>query len=451
MEKIDYTPELLSGLRSKLAMAGKCSADTPIETKERLREIFLSKPTPLHQRGVAASITTQKSFDQDEVSRKLAIEAKRREKERSKDARALETATELRPMLRCLHELLLTGSDLLTVRKSFEQRGFAQKSIEKYNTELRSLLSDSLVRSGLKVLPSLYDRCGDCKEFLARRQSLRPKLAARFEKCQGCNHNSDGVGCRLMSCSFINPGEVPPLEVRKIALYNLKEKQLISSTESSKSELIEQFRPLEGLKKAFQLVDSRRSIAPVRTAAVSGQRPEMQFKRLKTTGLDAVGDDAARYSRAEIDADELHHCMVKRYPVNPSATKIIRSGKCMGCDFGKDGMRCAAQGVPFADEMKVSDDISEANKEGREIRSYFAGTEIKVEIDKKPLKKMLEIEVENAGKNLVVDSGRRSADPAPDILLSMQGAEMPVEIDPPRTYAPPLVIGGLNAGFNIDV
>jgi hypothetical protein len=115
-------------------------------------------------------------------------------------------------------------------------------------------------------------------------------------------------------------------------------------------------------------------------------------------------------------------------------------------------MHCAAQGALFSDDLNVSDDLTEANKEAQEVQSYFAGTEIKVEIDKKPYKAPLEIEIENAGKDLVVDAGTRGADPVPNILTSMQqGAEMPVEIDPPQAHARPLKIEGLNPGFDIDV
>ena len=116
----------------------------------------------------------------------------------AQDARTLEAEKELRPMLRNLHELLLTGSDLSTIRRSFEQKGFPpRKNIEKSNTELRAILRDSLVRSGLKIVPALYDRCEECREFLARRQSLRPKLAASFEKCQGAIITATGsaAGC----------------------------------------------------------------------------------------------------------------------------------------------------------------------------------------------------------------------------------------------------------------
>jgi len=482
VEKIDYTPDLLSELRAKLAMAGKCSSDTSIETKEQLQEIFLSKSAAPHQRGVQASFTTPKPLNREEVTRKLTMEAGRREKERAQDARTLEAEKELRPMLRTLHELLLTGSDLSTIRRSFEQKGFPRENIEKYNSELRALLGDYLVRSGLKVVPTLYDRCDECKGFLAKRQSLRPELAEKFEKCNGCNHNN-GVRCRMLSCGLINSDEVPPLDVRKIAIYNLKDSQLISSAEASQSEQIEISQPIKGIKMAFQLIDSRHSRTPARTAAASGQRPEMQLKRLNAALPDAVGRAAkaleegmscsvvemllgresssgeaettvgvALRSLKSIDANQLDYCMARKYPVDSSRIKIVRSKKCLTCEYGRDRMHCAAQGALFSDDLNVSDDLTEANKEAQEVQSYFAGTEIKVEIDKKPYKAPLEIEIENAGKDLVVDAGTRGADPVPNILTSMQqGAEMPVEIDPPQAHARPLKIEGLNPGFDIDV
>ena len=166
--------------------------------------------------------------------------------------------------------------------------------------------------------------------------------------------------------------------------------------------------------------------------------------------LDSVGD-AVLYSIAFVNANELRHCMIQKYPLNPSATKIIRSGKCLGCEYSKNGMRCAAQGVLFSDEMNVSDDVTEANKEAREIQSYFAGcSNMVVEIDEKSIKRPIEIEIPNPGEGLIVDSGDRSVDTMPGIMASLGQAEMQLEIDPPRTCASPLKIGGLNKGFDID-
>jgi hypothetical protein len=480
-ESIDYTSELLEKFKSKLALCGKCRLGEVIENKEQLRRAFIAELAPESRPTVLPKAVPAAAISQEEITASLEAEKRRKADEARDQQRLLEVERDLRPILRSLQELMLTGADLNTLRESFERKGFSRDIIGKNVGTISWLLKDGLIRCGQKIIPGLYEKCEDCREFLAAHRNIRPRFAVKQKRCSGCIHNN-GIGCRLFVSSFLEPGGTAPLEARRIAIDNLKEKTLISHAEANRSELIEQFQPGEGIKEALQLIDKRSSLSPVRTVDVSGQVPMTQNQR--STGneltiwkcLNALGTgmklstiekhlegaldhasvetalNEALCSLKAIKTDQLDFCMIKKYPLN-SDCKLVRAEKCSTCNQGSDKMHCKVQGLAFChniiDQLSALPDNE--NAEGREIQSYFEGSEMTIAIDPMIKKQSLDFELLNPGEDLLIDSGSRSVDPTPAIISSMGSAEMVVEIDPPRKMERPLKIGSLGPNFDVEV
>jgi hypothetical protein len=481
VESIDYTPELLERYKGKLSLCGKCGSGVMIENKEQLRKAFLSEPTQKTQSSVAPKAAPKSILSKEEITTKLENEARRKADDARGQLNLLEAERELKPVLRYLQELLLTGSDLNTVRDSFERKGFPRNIIEKYAKKISILLKDEFIRCGLKINPELYERCEDFRTYLSANKNIRPKFVVKTGKCPSCNNNN-GIGCRLFGTTFIEPGAVPPVEIRQIAINNFKEKSLISQAEVNQYELIEQFQPGAGIKEALQLIDKRSSRSPLQIADVSGQLPASQKFRFrgeelmtwqcmnalnsgvklssieKKLELEASPDSVASIINSAVSSlktvtgDQLDYCMVRKYPLNPDCN-LVPAEKCSSCKHGADKMYCKVQRLAFRnnviDQLKALPDNNDSVT--REIQSYFEGCEMTVDIDPRVGANLLEIEMPCPGEDLVVDSGSRTVDPTQAVIASMGSAEMVVEIDPPRKMERPLKIGSLGPNFDVEV
>lgn len=480
-DSIEYSPKMLADYQQKLVLSGKCDSAMAIDTKEALRTAFLAEPRPQTQRSSTRAPNLKPALSHDELTMKAAAEGKRKDDERQQESLMFARETELKPILRFLQEQMLTGSNLDTLHDSFGRKGFSREIVNKYFDEIKDLLGDDLVRLGLKIVPELYPNCESVKKFMTANQNIRPKLAVAFQKCMACNHNN-GIGCRLLSCSLIKPDEIAPIDVRQLAICNLKDRSLLSPTEASQLELIELVQPGQGLKRASQLIDGRKSRTPIRVADAGGQLPRSQELRsagnssvilqcvkainlgfaissierklqtkLASETVKVVIDSAVNLAKT-IKAEQLDYCMVRKYPLN-SDCQIVFAEKCLPCPHNSNKILCKQQGLVFQMDplIELEYDLEDFNSEAREIQGYFKDSKLEVEINGTPDKKPMDFELDNLGSDMVVgcDNRRNSVD---TILSSLRSAELDVEIDSPREGVKPLGVQDLGtSSFDLNM
>lgn len=471
-DSIEYTPELMTRYASKLSIMGKCKSAQKISSVDDLQAAFLKDFTPATSVPVPKRIT-KPVLSSDLISDTLEKMAKEKSEKQLREHFSNE-AIAIRPILRSLHEILLSGVDMESVKTGFRRRAFASDLIQKYSNEIRVLLSDTAVRAGLKVIPGLYDTCDALATFLHKNQSLKPQFSVKRSKCTGCNHNN-GIGCRTLGTKFYSSSDQLQLTVAKNALESLKEKNYLSNDEAQLFSKTEGDSPGQGIRKAFQLIDSRKSRMPVKSFNAIGQKlnANNEFVLSVESGVDQVDSllrtgkslaeiggilkpqwskvqtlkivESALWAQKTIRANQIDHCKSGRHNFDPKC-KLQKSSKCTSCSL-QDGFKCTAQQLVFTDEF--TDTLTDANRESRETQSFFNGSEMVVNIDPKIKRPEIDVELKNeSGEWICLEDNPLVNDPLHGVLPKLSRTDISLDIDAPPIETKPIDINLTGGDFD---
>jgi len=400
---------------------------------------------------------------QTKVDTQEALKNATTQEEKNSTIRNTINAREVLPIARAIGEMLLKGTDFSIVRKEVETR-FASKDLVKSALELlHKKASPELLLTHMAAFPFLYD--GDCHKCKAFLDDHAIKVASVFpiEQCKDCQNRKNATrSCSLLGAKIMgmtaNDVDMAISELQAHGRLSSSDVRDLKAISDLKTRLTKAVRLAYSVKNAEpkhqfftknDLILSAESFAGRENSvlwAVDALSKLATVTKIKATlgeiqaNVDQVLDDAIATAKT-IYADSLDGCMTEsyRFASNP---KLIQAEKCQKCPYN-DGMQCRQQGFVFS-----QDNTNEETAEVQDIRNFFAGSDMIVDVNAKNPKKMIDIGFVNEGSKLSVDLGK-VADISYRDLLDSKLAD--VDVSPVNAGTQSLEIQSFMGGDGMDL
>jgi hypothetical protein len=382
------------------------------------------------------------------------------------------------PVARQILEWFLMGMDRkireMEILKKFPDKEIVAEAI----TFMKKLANpNELLFHRLATFPALYDdNCEKCRKFLIDNH-IQIRNVIPIEKCTDCKHKN-----ALGTCSFFGAKIfciwVDDEDCKDVINELFSNNKLTSSQCQALTEIPD---ATDRLIKAVRLAASSPGRQPDWTRPIRNQKTDSLS--LSTANFDAredavkgvigalsrgktvteindfvankypefigiVNDAIARMKI--ISANSLDTCLSEKYVYSPRL-ELVKGEKCDTCQYASS-VCCNKQDLKFTNTQMSLVGLNEKSPEAEEILSYFADCNFEISLNPPAQKSPLDIEVENLGKDLVVDVGKKST-LGQNIEIGgilNDTPELIFDVDPPQQYDT-IDVSGLEEkeGFNL--
>jgi hypothetical protein len=300
---------------------------------------------------------------------------------------------------------------------------------------LHDLSDPVLLISGIAAYPELYSSCEQCLSFL-HDNHIHVLYVVPISKCADCKYSQ----IQPRTCSFFNAkifgiwiddedcnSVITELFAKnRLTASNCQELKNIPDANDRLSKALkiaarlpikrsDWTRPIKKEKTNSLAIsaanfDGRENAVKSAMDILSNGKTITEVKNhlaINYKDSDGILNDAIARVRI-ITADTLDTCLTEKYIFSPGL-ELIKAEKCRTCDYAGT-VTCNKHDVIFADTTMTMNlcGLNQQSPEAQEILAFFANSKIEMDFNMPTRKPSLKIELENIGKDLVVDVGKKS-------------------------------------------
>jgi hypothetical protein len=316
----------------------------------------------------------------------------------------------------------------MEVLKKFPDKKTVADAIE----FIKELADPILLISGLATFPALYDNCEKCRKFLIDNH-IRIRYVIPIQKCADCKHKNSLGTCSFFGakifCIWIDDEDCKDVITELFANNKLTSSQCQALTEipDAKDRLLKAVklaacppekrtdwtRPIRNEKMNSLALstanfDQRENAVKWGIEKLSSGKTVTEIREMIAGKCqDSVGIVNDAIARMKIiSANSLDACLSEQYIVSPNL-EFVKANKCEVCRHAGP-ISCNRHNLIFSTTMLSLSGLNEQSPEAEEISSYFSDSKFEVDIKPPPKKPSLDIELDNLGKDMEVDVGKKS-------------------------------------------